>query len=158
MKRIMQQPDNEKSIITSIFDDILECHQNDELNIKEKYEALNRDFMIALKDRTKNSNIVFAGPFPRMAYLCKRYQLHESLYAHINAFRIHCRENYSIDTTALESSYKYDLKALTDFLSSIYQTDPPEALTNLLHFPYQATNYPSEYYQSIKIVVESWDK
>src|SRR5574344_2394609 len=115
-----------QNLITAktLFDDILQIYDNPKLSFHERYEALYAIFLLVLKNKTKDSTIPFAGPFPRMTYLCNKYKMSELIYGYINTFRIHSRENLSVDAKQLEENYKYDLKALVDFISLIYVEEP----------------------------------
>lgn len=154
------EQDSTKQYITaqSLFEDILANHENASLSINEKYEAMYLDFLMMLKEKTKDSEIVFSGPFPRMTYLFKKYQLPERIYSRINGFRIRGRENSSRDQAELKEAYKYDLKALTEFISAIYGEEPQNGLKQLLRFPYKAAERKKVSVKNIRIAVESWDE
>ncbi|NLI36505.1 MAG: AAA family ATPase [Bacteroidales bacterium] len=142
----------------SLFEDILTCHENESMSIKEKYEAMYIDFLMMLKEKTKESNIVFSGPFPRMTYLFKKHQIPEQIYTHINGFRIRGRENRSKDQTELKEAYKYDLKALTEFISTVYGEEPKNKLKQILRFPYKTFERKKTLVRNIRIAVENWSE
>ncbi len=148
-----------QNLITAktLFDDILQINDNPKLSFHERYEALYAIFLLVLKDKTKDSNITFAGPFPRMTYLCNKYKMSELIYGYINTFRVHSRENLSVDAKLLEENYKYDLKALVDFISLIYVEEPVNKLRTILHFPYKKNEGKKEVSNVIKIIVDKWD-
>lgn len=151
---------NEKnSTITAkaLFDDILDNHENEKLTINEKYEAMNICFLLVLKDKTKDTTISFAGPFPRMTYLCKKYEVPTPLYTYINTFRLHARGNSSTSQEELEDAYKYDLKALVDFIAAIYHSEPTNRLKELLRFPYKKYEGKRAVAPRVRIAVENWD-
>lgn len=154
------EQDNTKRHITaqSLFDDILANHENKSMSINEKYEAIYLDFLMMLKEKTRDSEIVFSGPFPRMTYLFKKHQLPETIYFHINGFRIRGRENRSKDQAELKEAYKYDLKALTEFISAVYGEEPQNRLKQLLRFPYKTSERKKTLVKNIRIAVENWDE
>jgi len=158
MNKVEQDSTKRHITAQSLFDDILANHENESMSINEKYEAIYLDFLMMLKEKTRDSDIVFSGPFSRMTYLFKKHQLPESIYIHINGFRIHGRENRSKSEEELKEAYKYDLKALTEFISAIYGEEPKNRLKQLLRFPYKTSERKKIFAKNIRIAVENWDE
>lgn len=158
MNKVKQDSTKRHITAQSLFDDILANHENKNMSINEKYEAIYLDFLMMLKEKTRDSEIVFSGPFPRMTYLFKKHQLPEQIYTHINGFRIRGRENSSKDQAELKEAYKYDLKALTEFISAVYGEEPQNRLKQILRFPYNTFERKKTLVRNIRIAVENWDE
>lgn len=139
------------------FQDIFTLAEG-EMPIKERYVELYRIFNEAVKEQTRLSPLDFSGPFARMDYLCKQAGYAEGDYRRINAFRARCRNAYERSDAELQSSWQDDLKALSLFISAIYQSPVPENLSSILLPVYTSSCKESPLAADyVRIVVDSWD-
>lgn len=139
------------------FDDLLQIEAAEVVSWRQKYNLLYDQLVAALNDRTRTSTLEFAGPFARLDYLCRelKYKEHNALaYQAICRFRGKCTHLRTYDEVALMESFIYDLKALVDFLSFIYQTDVPEALRKVLPAEYLHVEHHEVLARCVRVAVQ----
>jgi DNA replication ATP-dependent helicase Dna2 len=141
----------------SYVDFILNLYKNGQIPLKDKYNELYRIFNEIVNDQTTDCGIDFAGPFARMSFVCKKYNISHENYQLINTLRIHCREFETFDSKELEEYFPYDVKTLIEFIGIIFYMQIPFPVIQL--FPIQKkdtkrTKITSNY---IRVYVNRWD-
>jgi superfamily I DNA and/or RNA helicase/SAM-dependent methyltransferase len=141
------------------YQDILDLWEKEDGSIKSKYKELYRIFNEAIKDKSKHSKLGFSGPFARMDYLCKEYNIVQGDFQRINSFRAKCREIDSKDGASLQEDYPYDVKTLVEFIDKLYKEPPFKTLTACLPKEYKKKDssviYSKDY---IRVAVDSWNE
>lgn len=129
----------ELNVAETFYANIKDLLARIDLTIHQRYELMYRYFVFAMNQKTARLSMDFSGPFARLDYLCREYQIREQqtpLYYAINAFRGRCHLLSKRGGTELKQCYSYDQKALCDFVSIIWQTPLPEDLKQQLPSKY----------------------
>ncbi|MCF0186475.1 MAG: ATP-dependent helicase, partial [Bacteroidaceae bacterium] len=141
-----------------LFDELMQYHRA-QFTTKQRYSRLYNLLDRMCKDLTKDYAAEYTSLFARLCAVCvqKQYPQRASieLFRH-NAVRVRKGE-YAAD----EKDYRYDLKALCDFISFFYQTPVPEGIRKLLPnhwraFPQQSPKKST--FKRVRFVVDSWDE
>lgn len=154
----MQNENNTNTPTSYFYQELLDIWQDKEQTVYAKYIGLYRVFNEAIHDKTREASLNFSGPFARMDYLCKVYEVDESSYHRINSFRARARDIDQKAADALHIELPHDLKTLVDFIHTLYKEAPPQALTNSLprfRSPKEKQPVTKNY---IRVAVSSWDQ
>lgn len=142
----------------AFYSDLLELCRQEALDIRAKYAGLYRIFLEILKEKTRDCSFDFSGPFARMDYLCKELGYEEADYKRINALRARCRSLHDANEAVLEKTFLQDMKALSEFVSRLYQEEIPEELAACLPDTYRyAVKSASSLGTYLRVLVDSWD-
>jgi len=110
-----------------------------QLPIQPRYEQLYRVLVAVLNDKTRELTIEFSGPFARLDYLCREYkyrECHPQAYRQICAFRGRCMHLRKYSQSQLEGFFGADVRALCEFLSTLYEVPVPDNLRSFLAIDY----------------------
>lgn len=139
-----------------LFDELLQYHHA-QWTPKQRYSRLYNLLDRVCKDCTRDFAAEYTSLFARLYALCIQKQ-----YAHrtpIELFRIHAQRARRGDFIPDNDSYLYDLKALCDFISFLYQEPQPAAIRKML--PDGWRGYPNSqrhgiFLKKVRFVVHSW--
>ncbi len=121
-----------------MFVELQDLLQKD-LSIQLRYEQLYRVLVTALNEKTRELLIEFSGPFARLDYLCREHKYREShpqAYRQICAFRGRSMHLHKYTATQLEGHWGADVRALCEFLSTLYKIPIPDDLRSYLSIDY----------------------
>ena len=108
-----------------LFDEISH-YQTDDLSIQQKYIRLYTLLDRVCKLLTNEGTADFSNLFSRLHYLCEQKNIPSKA---IEIFRIHGKHAQQYSSCSFtEDDYRYDLKALCEFISRISDTPVPDAL------------------------------
>ena len=140
------------------YDDLLDNHKQEEKDIHAKYMELSRILQDVLNEKTKHTKLNFSGPFARLDYVCKEYDIIQEKYNRMNSLRDRCRNIDQKDSSLLQAEYLYDLKALVDFISVVYAEPPFKEFESILPKNMPVRKQSAAKLQGcMRIAVESWD-
>ena len=137
------------------FDDIREAYGLVP-DFKRVYDYYNTTFTNLLLHNTDIDGVMFSGPFARTNYLLKEHNASKDVAALVNNLRVRLRKRSELDVVQLRMKHLYDLKALSLFISIIYDVDVPHEL-RLLFPDGVETEYTGRLVGEVmRIIVTSW--
>lgn len=126
-----------------LFDEISHYHTSN-LSIQQKYNRLYTLLDRVCKLMTNKGETDFSNLFSRLHYLCEEKNISSKA---IEIFRIHGKSAQRYKHFNLtENDYLYDLKALCEFISRIFDTSIPYSLQTAI--PDKWRNLSKQIYQS----------
>ncbi|MBO4664404.1 MAG: ATP-binding protein [Bacteroidaceae bacterium] len=137
--------------------DALDTDEAQDVPMTVRYAELYRILNDMMNERTERTGLVFSGPFARLTYLVREYGVEHELYRHINSFRALCKNLQMADVKQLETHYKYDAKALANFISAVTGEDIPSNLAEKLPRTVKAWKTTRQATQYIRVCVEDWN-
>ena len=137
--------------------DALDANGSQNEPIKVRYAELYRILNEMMNEITERTGLVFSGPFARLTYLVREYGVEHELYKRINSFRSLCKSLQTADVKQLEAHYKYDAKALTDFICAVTGDAIPAELSTKLPRSVKVWKTVRMALPYMRVVVDSWD-
>lgn len=119
--------------------ELQELNRWHQMPIKSLYGQLYRILVACLNDKTRELTIEFSGAFARLDYLCREIkykETHPQAYRQICAFRSRCTHLASYSSEELSRLYGFDMRAMCEFLSSLYDQIVPKDLAGYLTIDY----------------------
>lgn len=125
---------------------------------KISYSILNIIYSRILNQNTSFVTIKLVGRFAKTEYLLKEFNATRELSYMINDFRTRITKINNFNDDALKESYPHDLKAVSLFISLIYNTPVSNKL--LSHFPKDKLLKKRDKIQVdyLRVIVKNWDK
>lgn len=122
------------------------------------YRELGRLFSLLLFHGTSSLSIKFSGPFARTDYLLKENNASAAQSRLINDTRIRLRRQAELTEDEMRANCRYDLKALALFVSIVFNTPVPNALTVLFPVPRASKKVGLVLADVVRMIVDSWDE
>ena len=106
--------------VSDFFDDL--CGISPDLSSRERYGVLGRVLRLAVDDRLRGVNQMFAGLLPKIQYVFREHNLREgtrdrSLERAVNGVRVRLRHIDTVPDRELRLSWPDDLKAVCRFIA-----------------------------------------
>lgn len=134
-------------------------------DVHARYALLRQTLTIAVEQQLRDVTLKLTGPYAKLDYLMKKHgvrQSDRSLSFALNAVRMRLKDTDRQDKDALDKTWRTDLKAVSRFISLMYDTTVPETLER--HFPMHEGKYPegpepasSPGKDLLRGVIEDWD-
>lgn len=141
-----------------LFDEISH-YQTDDLSIQQKYIRLYTLLDRVCKLLTNEGTADFSNLFSRLHYLCEQKNIPSKA---IEIFRIHGKHAQQYSSCSFtEDDYRYDLKALCEFISRISDTPVTDALRETIPDKWRKLPeyaYQSEMRKQMRVVTVKWDE
>ena len=127
-------------------------------NLQDKYIKLYKVLEQACYELTAETTLAFANLFSRLDYICKAKKMTPSDRYAIQTMRRNCKAALQGNYQADLSEYRYDLRAIAQFVSASFDTPIPSSL--LAEIP--ASNRPyresrQTHLPYLRASVTSWD-
>ena len=108
-----------------------------DVDVQTRYDGAYRLLMRVLDQQTKDSALVFSGPFAKLDHVAHKTDCTNHLLRRLNAFRCRGMGKSREDVVALDSHWLYDMRALCLFIENVYQKSVPTDLLERLpaNFP-----------------------
>ena len=127
--------------------------------VEQVYHAFERALRLAIDGKLQHNKIHFAGMFAKIDYLIKELRITPVLTIDINAARNRIRNTAITSAEELHKAYRYDLRAIGEFIHELYPDTPIPAFL-LRHFPEdRLTTVPSRRLMGnkLRLVVNAFD-
>ncbi len=147
-----------KQSVANYWQEIADVHFAGDEDVRVRYAELYRIWNEILNEQTREGGMSFAGPFARMDFICKRLEADAEMYRNINRFRARCRELARYEDAFLKKAYRYDLKALVEFVAFVYACEIPEELAGELPETMETSEvHAASTPNCIRMIVDRWD-
>ncbi|MBR6978309.1 MAG: protein kinase [Prevotella sp.] len=103
-----------------------------DVDVLSRYDGAYRLLMRVLDQQTKDSTLVFSGPFAKLDHVAHKMKCSNGLLRRVNAFRCRGMGRGREDVVALDSHWLYDMKALCLFIGNVYRVPVPNDLLERL--------------------------
>ena len=127
--------------------------------VEQVYHTFERALRLAIDGKLQHNKIHFAGMFAKIDYLIKELRITPVLTIDINAARNRIRNTAITSAEELHKAYRYDLRAIGEFIHELYPDTPIPAFL-LRHFPEdRLTTVPSRRLMGnkLRLVVNAFD-
>ena len=136
---------------------LLESSIETNSDYRNTYAILDNIYSRVINQNTSFVTIKLVGRFAKTDYLLKEFNASIELTHSINDFRTRVKEINRFSNDELKEFFRYDIKALAQFIHIIYNAPIPEKLTTI--FPYDVlhkkrNNFFADY---IRVIVNDWD-
>jgi superfamily I DNA and/or RNA helicase len=111
-----------------IFDEIIEIHQSDRLEIRDKYARLRSLLERVCKETTANDKVQFPSLFSRLNFVCTKLGLNRELTYSVNGFRINANKVLHNSKHISKDEYLRDLKGLCEAMCHFRGVQIPSEL------------------------------
>ena len=153
---IILDMDNQNQLrAMAVMDDIHELLQNEQEDIRHRYDRLYVVFIEVLNEQTAASALTFSGPFAKLDYVCRMMNYPMADMQRLNAFRCRASQTDTCDVTTLNQQWPYDVKAVCHFVTKIYDIQLPDNLRRLLPAVYSPQPFKGVSEDCIRAVVRA---
>ena len=132
-------------------------------DVRMVYSAFNRVFHGCIDRNTERVSATLCGAFAKTDYLLKEHGARRDVVSSVNAMRVRLRRRAGLDDYTLRKYCEQDLGSLCRFISLIYDTPVPDALSQLFsnHSTAERTAQPAadsvDLPEYVRMIVERWD-
>ena len=147
--------DSSQEEATILFDELQDVHRVLP-DWRRAYRLLNRTFLRALDRKTAIAGIRFGGPFAKTDYVLKEWHAPRRLFKTVHDARVRLRQQDMLTDDELALNLAYDLKAVAQLVSLLWQMPVPDELVR--HFPADRTSTATgRLTECMRMVVDRWD-